>query len=165
MIRSMLLWWWIKLGCNCRSYVSHSCWLQNSAPSEHHKDKSDVKPKYPQTVERVHAYDLTVCHMMQKDQQQQQWLLLRDHMTTIDVWQASLREQYADNMYLSKDWNHALGMFFVKLATKAAASWWGCMAWIKKSALAMEVGPSRVKKYTQQQKNRVGGPLFIWTIY
>ncbi|CAB9511500.1 expressed unknown protein [Seminavis robusta] len=93
--------WYLRL--LLRRVCAHVIWLQNTAPSAN-------ATKYPQTMERVRAYDEGVYDALQQP--------LSDQVTTVDVWEASLQAQHADHIHLTSDWNRALGMFFVKLATK-----------------------------------------------
>jgi len=129
--------WFLKLLLEEECW--HIVWLQNAAPRW--KNDTDIPlgspPHWCQTVERVRAYDLAVHDMIvssvsssdhdqtgsnvtQIDDDVSIITSLRDHVTTVDVFEASKDWTHTDNIHLSDDWNRALGMFFVKLATKVS---------------------------------------------
>lgn len=97
----------------------HILWLQNTAPLwETAEDiPTGLPPHHCQTVERVRAYDQGGVASLQALSTSTD-PRFRDSITTIDVFEASKEWEHADNIHLTSDWNRALGMFFVKLATK-----------------------------------------------
>ena len=103
----------------------HVVWLQNTAPMW--KNDNDIPggspPHHRQTVQRVRAYDLAVHEMVSSGsnitrRNQNSTAELQNYVTFLDAFEASKEWTHADNIHLTSDWNRALGMFFLKLATK-----------------------------------------------
>ena len=120
--------WYLKLllfantGNAIHGVCFHVIWLQNTAPIW--KDDRDIPPgsppNYLHTIQRVRNYDVGVRDMISSS------LLsggekLQDYVTFMDLFEASKNWTHLDNIHLASDWNRALGMFFVKVATKMAA--------------------------------------------
>lgn len=120
--------WYLELllfsntGNNNLGVCFHVIWLQNTAPRW--KDDGDIPsgspPHHIQTIQRVRDYDVAVRDMISSS------LLsgggkLQDYVTAVDTFEASKTWTHSDNIHLTSDWNRALGIFFVKVATKMAA--------------------------------------------
>ena len=104
----------------------HVIWLQNTAPQW--KDDNDIPPGSPphqlQTAQRVRDYDTAVRDMISTSSTSSvvtDGRRLQDYVTTIDVFAASKNWTHSDNIHMDSAWNRALGMFFLKAATKMAA--------------------------------------------
>lgn len=107
---------------------THVIWLQNTAPLLNWTDPV-TPPPYAQTVQSVRSYDQAVYESLMLAPATTPAVadpsstLMSESVSTMDVWEASLKWSHADNIHLTSDWNRELGMFFVKLATKVSGTW------------------------------------------